>query len=255
MPTLVCVTPVTASAQAPEIFGGVHLSLLGLTALLSVLTLWGVRRIRGTDLEAYAISIAGWALLGVSLWRMVWFLLPQNWDVENSLPLHFSDALRFIAAIALITRSRWAIAISYFWGLTLNPQALLTPHPNMLIGPSLSFFFYWGLHIAVLLVPLALIWGVGYRPGWWDFRVGYGAAVVWAAFAMAANALLGTNYAFLNHHPEGASLLDLMGPWPIYVLWLAVIAGCLWALMTWPWTRRRFKQGAARESPSSGSVT
>ncbi|RJN31463.1 YwaF family protein [Nesterenkonia natronophila] len=230
---------VTASAQPPEVFGGVHLGLLGLTVVLSVLTLWGVRRIRGTATEAYAISIAGWALLGVSLWRMVWFLLPQNWNIENSLPLHFSDALRFIAAIALITRSRWAIAISYFWGLTLNPQALLTPHPNMLIGPSLSFFFYWGLHIAVLLVPLALIWGVGYRPGWWDFRVAYGAALVWAAFAMAANAILGTNYAFLNRHPEGASLLDFLGPWPVYVLWLAVIAACLWALMTWPWTFRR----------------
>lgn len=227
-----------ASAQAPQIFGGVHLGLLALTALCCVLAVWGARRVRGTAAEFSATRIAGWALLAVTLLRMVWFLLPAHFNIENSLPLHFSDALRFIAAIALIRRSRWAIAIVYFWGLTLNPQALLTPHPNMLIGPSVSFFFYWVLHIAVLMVPLALVWGLGYRPQWRDFAVAYGAAVGWAAFAMAANALLGTNYAFLNRHPDGASLLDFLGPWPVYILWLMLIAGALWALMTWPWTRR-----------------
>lgn len=233
---------VIASAQPPEIFGGVHMALLGLTVLLSILVVWGMRRLRGTSSEFSVTRIAGWALLIGSLLRMAWFMLPDHWHLEHSLPLHFSDALRFITAIALIFRARWAIAISYFWGLTLNPQALLTPHPNMLIGPSVDFAFYWGLHIAVLLAPLALIWGAGHRPQWRDFWVAYGAALLWAAFAMSVNAMLGTNYAFLNHHPEGASLLDFLGPWPLYVLWLAVIAGGAWALMTWPWTRARVPQ-------------
>lgn len=235
-----------ASAQRPELFGGVHLALLGLTVLLGVLVVWGVRRIRGTSMEVTITRTAGWALLVVSLMRMGWWVLPGHWDIEHSLPLHFSDALRFITAIALIRRSRWAIAITYFWGLTLNPQALLTPHPNMLLGPSVDFAFYWGLHIAVLLAPLALIWGVGHRPQWRDFAVAYGLALVWAGFAMTVNAIIGTNYAFLNHPPEGPSLLDVLGPWPLYILWQAVLVACLWALMTWPWTRRRSSTDGGR---------
>ncbi|WP_258933381.1 YwaF family protein [Nesterenkonia pannonica] len=62
--------------------------------------------------------------------------------------------------------------------------------------------FYWVLHIAVLLVPLALLrWGC--RPSWRDFGTAYAAAVLWTALAMPMNHLLGTNYGFLNRPPEG----------------------------------------------------
>lgn len=228
-----------AAAQSPGIFSGVHLGLLAATAVLSVLVVWGVRRIRATSAAGAVISISGWVLLVSSLIYMGWMLLPGNFHIEESLPLHYSDALRLIAAVALIRRSRWAVAITYYWGLTLNLQALLTPHPNMLIGPSVGFVLYWWLHILVFLAPLALIWGLGNRVGWRDFAVAYGAALGWAGFAMTANAALDTNYGFLNRLPDGASLLDFLGPWPLYVLWLALLVAAVWALMTWPWTRRR----------------
>lgn len=231
-------TVLVASAQSPQLFGGVHLTLLGLTVLLGVLTVWGLRRLRGSGAELTITGIAGWVLLASSLVHMGWVLLPENWDIQRSLPLHYSDALRLVAAVALIRRSRWAVAITYYWGLTLNPQAMLTPHPSMLIGPSVDFLLYWWLHVLVMLAPLALIWGLGSRPRWWDFATAYGAALLWAAAAMATNAALGTNYGFLNHLPEGRSLLDLLGPWPSYVLWVALLVGGVWALMTWPWTRR-----------------
>lgn len=228
----------TASDQLPTVFGALHLAILGLTVLLSLITLWGARRLRGSAWETVATRTAGWVLLMVSLVWMVWNMLPANWHIDHSLPLHFSDALRFIAAIALIRRSRWAVAISYYWGLTLNPQALVTPHPSQLSAAGVDFVLYWGLHIAVLLVPIALIWGLGHRPQWKDFVIAYGAALFWAAIVFLVNAAIGTNYAFLNRHPEGPSLLDLLGQWPMYLLWLVTITGIVWALMTWPWTRR-----------------
>lgn len=227
----------SAGSSTPELFGAVHLSLLAVTALLGVVVIWGLRRIRGTAAEVVTTRTAGWVLLGVTLMWMGWVMLPANWDVGRSLPLHFSDALRFITALALIWRPRWAIAVCYFWGLTLNPQALLTPHPDQLMGLSVGTAFYWVLHIAVFLAPLALIWGVGYRPRWRDFTVTYALTLVWAALAMTVNAVLGTNYAFLNHRPEGPSVLDVLGPWPIYILAQMVLVALVWALMTWPWTR------------------
>ena len=243
---------VIASAQSPEVFGGLHLALLGLTVLLGVVVVWGVRHVRGTHTEISITTIAGWVLLVSTLIRMVWFLLPENWHIDHSLPLHYSDALRVIAAIALIRRSRWSIAITYYWGLTLNPQALVTPHPNMLVGPSVEFVLYWWLHILVQLAPLALIWGSGYRPQWRDFSIAYGVALTWAALAMTVNALIGTNYAFLNQLPDGRSLMDFLGPWPIYVLWVAVLVALVWALMTWPWTPRSAK--AKRDTDHTPAV-
>lgn len=242
----------TAAAATPEVFGAVHLGLLGLTVVLGVAVVWAGRRLRGRAVEPRITRAAGWALLVASVLWAGWWLLPGNWDIGRSLPLHYSDVLRYVVVVALILRTRWAIAITYYWGLTLNLQALLTPHPSQLQWPSVEFPFYWGLHIAVLLAPLALIWGLGHRPRWQDFRIAFGAALIWGALIMGVNALIGTNYGFLNEHPPGASVLDLLGPWPIYVLWEIVLVGGIWALMTWPWTRRdRQRRGAPEGSSSS----
>jgi uncharacterized membrane protein YwaF len=51
------------------------------------------------------------------------------------------------------------VAISYYWGLTLNPQAIITPHPSILVVPSVDFVLYWVLHITVFVAPLVLVWG------------------------------------------------------------------------------------------------
>ena len=38
------------------------------------------------------------------------------------------------------------------------------------------------------------------------------------------NVLLDANYLFLREKPEGASILDALGPWPWYVIWLICLA-------------------------------
>jgi uncharacterized membrane protein YwaF len=34
-------------------------------------------------------------------------------------------------------------------------------------------------------------------------------------------------------------VLDALGPWPVYVLAETTIVIIVWALMTWPWERKR----------------
>jgi hypothetical integral membrane protein (TIGR02206 family) len=75
------------------------------------------------------------------------------------------------------------------------------------------------------------------RPTWRSYRFVVAVTAVWAAVTFTFNSIADTNYGFLNEKPATASLLDLMGPWPVYVLVGAALVFTVWALMTWPWER------------------
>jgi hypothetical integral membrane protein (TIGR02206 family) len=53
------------------------------------------------------------------------------------------------------------------------------------------------------------------------------------------NAVLGTNYGFLAHKPERASLMDVLGPWPWYIGSLIVLAVAFYAILDLPFMIRR----------------
>jgi hypothetical integral membrane protein (TIGR02206 family) len=168
--------------------------------------------------------------------------------VQQSLPLHLSDMLRLVTAYALWSRQPWAVALTYYWGLTFNPQAILTPdlHPD--IAPVLEIVSYWSQHVLVMWAAVYLTWGLGFRPNWRSYRLALVITVAWAAVVFAINRALGTNYGYLNSKPSGVSLLDLMGGWPWYLLVALSLLAAVWALITWPW----MALNSNREMPRSG---
>ena len=61
--------------------------------------------------------------------------------------------------------------------------------------------------------------------------------------------LLGTNYGFTVATPAGGSVLDFLGPWPWYLLWMQVPALALMYLLTLPF--RRYPRGRTGSSCSA----
>lgn len=215
-------------------YGTAHLLALALLVLLGALLVLWARRAQPERVDR-ALRVAGWVLLVNSLFWTAWGFMPWAWNLDESLPLHYSDALRFLVPIALITQARGAVVICWFWGLTLNLQSVLTPDVNYFVWVPLEFTQYWVAHGAGVMAPLVLCWGLGYRPTWRGYGVAYAATVLWAAIAAAGNALTGANYGYLNRAPAGPSILDLLGPWPQYLLVEALLIAAVWALMTLPW--------------------
>jgi len=222
-------------------FGSAHLSMLALLVVATVVLTRRARRGAAAGVER-ALRVAGWVLLANSLFWTAWGFMPWAWNLDESLPLHYSDALRFIVPIALITRAPWAIVVSCFWGLTLNMQSVLTPDVNYFVWIPLEFVEYWIAHLSGVLAPVVLVWGLRLHPTWRGYGIAYAATVGWALIAVTGNALTGANYGYLNRAPDGASILDLLGPWPQYLLVEALLIASVWALMTLAWAlvdRRR----------------
>ena len=231
--------PDDALLAAPAIghmpaYGAAHLALLALLVLAAIVLVRWARRTEPAATDR-ALRLAGWALLANSAAWTAWGFMPWAWNLEESLPLHYSDALRFLVPIALITQARWAVVVTWFWGLTLNMQSVLTPDLNYFVWVPLEFAEYWIAHGAGVLAPVVLVWGLGYRPTWRGYGIAYAATLLWAGIAVTGNTLTGANYGYLNRAPAGPSILDLLGPWPQYLLVEAVLIAAVWAAMTLPW--------------------
>jgi hypothetical integral membrane protein (TIGR02206 family) len=221
-----------------------HWVMLVGTVLGAVVLVRFGRRHRGTPREQRFTRIFAIVQFVVTFGFMILWLIPPFFDLHQSLPLHLSDLLRVVTGYALWSRRPWAFALTYYWGLTLNPQALLTPDLLPNIAPALEIASYWVQHVLVMWAVIYLTWGLGLHPNWRSYRLTLLVTGGWAAVVFVINRALGTNYGYLNGKPGGASLLDLLGAWPWYLLVALAIAAIVWALITWPWTRR------ARTQPS-----
>jgi hypothetical integral membrane protein (TIGR02206 family) len=175
--------------------------------------------------------------VGDELWRF------RPGQLAQTLPLQLSDLAPYVSAYALWSRREWAVSLTYYWCLTLSTQALLTPVLSGPDFPSVTFLTFFSDHVLVVWAAVFLTWGLRHRPSWHGYRVTVVVTVGWAAAMFPLNASAGTNYGFLNRKPDTGSLLDLLGPWPWYLIPETVLVLGAWALMTWPWQRRRSAEG------------
>jgi hypothetical integral membrane protein (TIGR02206 family) len=219
-------------------FGGQHLLLLG----LFVLGLVGVVLLgRGLDRldrpgrfdRAFAV-----VLVVAALSAQAYQLTPGDFDLGSSLPLALCDLAWVAAAWALWTRRRLPAAVTYYWGLTLTVQGILTPSLGQTF-PDPRFFAFWALHLLVVWSAAYLSLGLGIGPGWREYRFTVVLSVAWAVVAYAFDVAFDVNYGYLRDKPGSGSLLDPLGPWPVYVVVALAILLAGWALMTWSWVAAR----------------
>lgn len=164
-------------------------------------------------------------------------LLPKEYNFETTLPIQLCDLAWVAATYALWTHRRYAVALTYYWGLILSSQAVATPALDTEF-PSTRFIAFWTVHLLIVWAAIYLTWGLGIRPTWRGYATTVVTTLVWAASVFTFNSITGTNYGYFNRKPSTPSVLDLLGPWPVYVvLEIAIVLG-VWALITWPWTRR-----------------
>lgn len=218
------------SAYGPSHWGVLVLFAVGAAALV----LLG-RALRGTAAARRISRSLAIAIAVLFVGAQASALVPPRSD--HWIPLHLSDLVGLASAYALWSYRRWAYALTYYWGLVLSTQALVSP---VLTGPDFPdyrFIMFWATHLLVVWAAIYLTWGIGMRPDWRSYGMTVAVTVGWAVLAMAFNSIAGTNYGFLNDKPATPSLLDLLGPWPWYLVPVAALVLSVWALMTWPWVR------------------
>jgi hypothetical integral membrane protein (TIGR02206 family) len=63
------------------------------------------------------------------------------------------------------------------------------------------------------------------------------ASQVYFALAFSVNKIIGSNYGYLMHKPEGGSAMDFFGPYPYYLITLECLGAVLFFLVLLPFRK------------------
>ena len=161
-------------------------------------------------------------------------------ELATAFPLQLCDAAIFIAAFALLLRSQLLVEVTYFWGLAGTLQALVTPDLPQHF-PSFPFFQYYLAHGGIVTAALFLVVGLRQWPRRNALFSVIAITIAYVLLVGAVDAVTGTNYMYLRSKPPIASLFDLMGPWPWYVVGSAVLGIALLFILDAPFRLLRHR--------------
>ena len=214
------------------LFSRPHLAAIVATALVCLALPLSVRRWPGRW-----TTFVGWALALVLVVNEVawWGVITARgeWGWDYALPLYLCDAAGFVAAFALVLRRPILVEMTYFWGLAGTIQAIITPDLHYDF-PSYFYFQYFVQHTGIVLAALFLVVGLRQVPRRGSILRMMGITLVFTAMAGTANLVTHGNYMYLSHKPPGGSLLDYMGPWPLYILAGVPLAAAIFFVLNLP---------------------
>ncbi|MED3624178.1 YwaF family protein [Neobacillus thermocopriae] len=199
-----------------KMFSISHIVVISILIFVSMMIFWKKERLKDDKWRRYEIA-AAISLLGIEALYHLWMFVGGMWKVSHSLPLELCSISLFLTVLLLITKKKLIYEILLFTALLGASQALITPYLNFDF-PHFRFFHFFYTHLMMIWVVLYFTWVKGYRPTLWSivklcvFLNGLLPVI------LLINKRVSGNYFFLSHKPPGPSLLDLLGPYPYYIL-------------------------------------
>ncbi len=216
-------------------FNGNPFNFLGVAHLsaLLVIVLFNLYLLRYRTQSTEARRKLRWAM-ALTLWanEIGWHLWNASigaWNIQIMIPLHVCSILVWLGGIMLVTKNYRIYEFAYFMGIGGALQALLTPDLGIYGFPHYRFFQTFISHGLIVTSAIYMTTVEGFRPTWKSFGRIFVGMNLYLLVVLFINQAIGSNYMFVAHKPETASLLDVLPDWPWYILWLEAIglATCL----------------------------
>ena len=236
----------TRGASGFHLFGPAHLAILAaIPAIAALLALVA----RSVPRAASPIRIS----LGIVLLanELVWYVFRyshEGWRFPEGLPVQLCDVTLWLTIVAALWLVPWCYEFAYYAGVAGASLAVITPDLWSPF-PSYPVIYFFLAHGFLIVTILTLTWGKFLRPRRNSVWIALGVLTIYAAALGTFDAIFKTNYMYLRQKPSSATLLNYLGPWPVYILVGEALALLLFLLLWLP-----FRRPAARQSVSGPGV-
>jgi hypothetical integral membrane protein (TIGR02206 family) len=231
----------------------VHLTALAICAISILLYIPIARRYRLGKLPWLGKAMAT-ACIAIWLLNTGVACTPSLFRWDSSLPLFYCNLANLVGAFAILCERRIFQSVLYFWACGLSVWAFLTP--TLAFGPNhIGFWIFWAYHLCIGLAVTHLIVGNVYRPNRRDLLATIAVTIAYGLILVAINVPTGWNYGFLGaSRPSSPTPIDLLGPFPLRLLWIALLAAGIFCILMLPWKiadmRNRKSPTGLSENPS-----
>ena len=216
-----------------HLFGIGHLIALSVILLIN-LSLIFVRRSNNQKFkDSIRYSIAAMLVISEGSWH-IWNIAIGEWTIQTHLPFHLSAVLVWTSLIMLLTKNYFVYEFAYFLGIAGATQALLTPEAGIYGFPHFRILQTITAHGSIVTAAVFMTIVEGFRPYWSSFIRVFLWTNIYMLLVTGINVLIGSNYMYTIHKPPTASLLDILGLWPWYLLTVELVALVLCSLLYLP---------------------
>mgnify|MGYP001954186647 CR=1 FL=1 len=213
-----------------EMFSLSHFVIMGIFILIAISIFLFRDKLAAGEWRKTEIGFAI-SLILIDLTYHLWMVVNGSWNVSHSLPLELCNISLVLTVLLLLTRQKLIYEVLLFTALLGASQAIITPSLNYDF-PHFRFFHFFYTHIMITWVTLYFTWAKGYRPTIWSVVKLMFFLNILMPIIILINKLVNGNYMFLSKKPDRWSLLDVLGPYPWYILSLEGLSITL-SLIVW----------------------
>lgn len=200
-----------------QLFSISHLIALGIILLAIASIVLFRKKLTPSQKQSLRYGAATVLIANEVAWHL-WNLFTGQWTLQTMLPFHLCSVLVWLSAYMLVKRSFRIYEFAYLLGIPGALQALLTPDLGLYDFPHFRYFQVFISHGLIVLAALYMTLVEGFRPVPKSLLRVLIFSNLYMLVITGLNLLIGSNYLFTAHKPETASLLDILPPWPWYLL-------------------------------------
>jgi len=217
-----------------EAYDKYHIIVLLVILTIFILTVLFRKKLRNWKHEKTFRMVTVSIAIIFELSYKLWVIYVGQKVLENVFSLDLCAISLYMAWVLFFTKKKALFNILYFFSLGAL-ASLLYPDFGTFGPDHMRFYHYFIVHTFIIWAVVYFIAVYDYRIKFKDCLHSFIILMTSGVIVLGIDLLLKTNYMFLREKPGVGTPLDYFGPWPTYLIGLALLVVILFLIVYIPW--------------------